>query len=63
MISESLEQKNKEAMNENVFFIQKIADDEIWLGTYGRGILVVNPQTLETRRMVHETNRQSESRR
>lgn len=51
--------KNKEAMNENVFFIQKIADDEIWLGTYGRGILVVNPQTLETRRMVHETNRQS----
>lgn len=51
--------KDKEFVNENVFYIQKIGDDEIWLGTYGAGIVAVNTKTFDTRRMQHETNRQS----
>jgi diguanylate cyclase (GGDEF)-like protein len=40
-----------------IFTIAAVADNEVWLGSYLTGIIVVNTQTLETRRIFHEPNR------
>lgn len=45
--------------SENVHAIRQVADNEVWIGTYGKGILSVNIQTLESRWIKHEPTRQS----
>ncbi|MBC3875966.1 diguanylate cyclase [Undibacterium sp. LX15W] len=44
---------------ENIHAIQQAGTDEIWLGTYGKGVVIVNTKTLETKSITHEPNRQS----
>ncbi|MBR7800693.1 ligand-binding sensor domain-containing protein [Undibacterium fentianense] len=44
---------------ENIYTLRETAPNEIWLGTYGKGVLVVNTQTLETKRIMHEPTRPS----
>lgn len=45
--------------SENVHTIRQVADDEVWIGTYGKGILTVNLHSLETKWIRHEPTRQS----
>lgn len=45
--------------SEYVHAIRQVADNEVWIGTYGKGILSVNIQTLESRWIKHEPTRQS----
>jgi diguanylate cyclase (GGDEF)-like protein len=45
--------------NDYIFTIAAVAEKEVWLGSYFTGIIVVNTENLETRRIVHEPNRPS----
>lgn len=45
--------------NENVHAIRQSGPDEIWLGTYGKGVVIVNTKTLDTKTIAHEPERQS----
>jgi len=45
--------------NDNIFTIRETAENEIWLGTYGKGIVIVNGTTLESKRLLHEPGRNS----
>ncbi len=52
---------NKELVTstENIFTIKRTAPHEIWLGTYGKGIIVVNTKTLQTKWIKNEPTRQT----
>lgn len=43
--------------NDNIFTIRETAENEIWLGTYGKGVVIVNGTTLESKRLLSEANR------
>ncbi|MFZ6799107.1 two-component regulator propeller domain-containing protein [Undibacterium sp. Di24W] len=43
--------------NDNIFTIRETAENEIWLGTYGKGVVIVNSTTLESKRLLHEASR------
>lgn len=45
--------------NENVYAIHQSGVNEIWLGTYGKGVVIVNTKTLETKVIAHEPERQT----
>lgn len=45
--------------NDNVFTIRETAENEIWLGTYGKGVVIVNGTTMEAKRLLSEPNRSS----
>lgn len=45
--------------NDNIFTIKKTSNEEIWLGTYGKGIIIVNTKTLQTKWIKSEATRQS----
>lgn len=45
--------------NDSIFAIISVADNEVWLGTYITGIIVVNTDTLDTKRILHEPNRRT----
>jgi diguanylate cyclase (GGDEF)-like protein len=44
---------------ENIFTIKRTGPEEIWLGTYGQGIIIVNTKTLQTKSIKNEPTRQS----
>nr|WP_314857801.1 two-component regulator propeller domain-containing protein [uncultured Undibacterium sp.] len=43
--------------NDNIFTIRETTENEIWLGTYGKGVVIVNSTTLESKRLLHEASR------
>jgi len=43
--------------NDNIYTIRETAENEIWLGTYGKGVVIVNGLTLEAKRLLSDPSR------